>query len=384
MDPKQFIDQKSGRIIQTYTGYWAYLPAPLPPEFVWSTNLVSKLAEAERELARLASFADSFPFPRLLIQPFVRNEAFLSSRIEGTRSSLVDLYKYETSQLSFFEQTGDVKEVFNYVQAMDFGLERLETLPVSLRLIREVHEILMKDVRGGNLTPGEFRRTQNWIGPVGSTLNTAPYVPPPVDEMNMALDGLEKFIHSDSDLPALVRAALVHYQFEAIHPFLDGNGRVGRLLTVLLLCEWGLMKQPMLNLSAFFEQNRQDYYSCLLAISQKGFWEDWLVFFLTGVSQQAIESLSRLNRLFGIRNTLQSIIKADRNPDRMSSVIDFLFTRPILTIRQAETGLGIPYKTAADYFEKLVNAGVIRELTGNARNRIFQADEIFRAVQGLD
>lgn len=384
MDPKQFTNQKPGRVIQTQTAYWAFLPSPLPPEFAWSTMLVSILAEAERELGRLSSLADGFPFPRLLIQPFIRNEAVLSSRIEGTKASLVDLYRYETTQLSFFEQTNDVKEVFNYVQAMDYGLERLKTFPVSLRLIREIHAKLLQDVRGGNLSPGEFRRTQNWIGPAGSTPTSAPYVPPPVEEMYIALNALEKFIHSNSEIPALVRAGLIHYQFEAIHPFLDGNGRIGRLLTVLLICEWGLLKQPMLNLSTYFEQYRQDYYDHLLAISQHGKWEEWLIFFLRGVSQQSKESVNRLNRLQIIRNDLQTIVTTDRNPERMSAVIDFLFTRPILTIRQAEAGLGFPYKTIADYFEKLVRAGTLRELTGNARNRIFQADEIFRAVQGLD
>jgi Fic family protein len=198
MDPKQFTHQKPGRVIQTQTAYWAFLPSPLPPEFAWSTMLVSILAEAERELGRLSSLADGFPFPRLLIQPFIRNEAVLSSRIEGTKASLVDLYRYETTQLSFFEQTNDVKEVFNYVQAMDYGLERLKTFPVSLRLIREIYAKLLQDVRGGNLSPGEFRRTQNWIGPAGSTPTSAPYVPPPVEEMYIALNALEKFIHSNS------------------------------------------------------------------------------------------------------------------------------------------------------------------------------------------
>ncbi len=381
MDPALYKDKSVGECVLTQTGYWAFQPAPLPPQIFWSTPLVSTLAEAERELSRLASLADAFPFPLLLNQPFIRNEAVFSSRIEGTRASLVDVYSYETRQLSFFEQTDDVKEVFNYVQALDYGLQRLNKLPVSLRLIREVHEYLMNGVRGGNMTPGEFRRTQNWIGPAGSTPSTAPYVPPPVDEMNIALDSLEKFIHSGSNIPILVQIGLIHYQFEAIHPFLDGNGRIGRLMTVLLLCEWGMLKQPLLNLSVFFEQNRQEYYDRLLAVSQKGDWENWLTFFLSGIRQKSKEGVARIDRLHDIRRRLEFIAITDRNPERMAKVIDFLFTRPILSIRQAETGLGFPYTVTADYFNKLVQAGVIRELTGNTRNRIFQADEILRAIQ---
>jgi Fic family protein len=382
MDPKDFRSLLAGRTILTQVGYWAFIPNPLPPEIAWSLSLVSALSEAERDLSRLAALAGKFPFPRLLIQPFIRNEAVISSRIEGTHASLADLYTYETSQLSFFEQTEDVREVYNYVRAMDYGLERLKTLPVSLRLMRELHEKLMENVRGGSLTPGEFRRTQNWIGPPGSMPSTAPYVPPPVEEMHQALDMLEKFIHAEKQMPALVRAGMVHYQFEAIHPFLDGNGRVGRLLIILLCCEWGLLPQPMLNLSAYIERHRQQYYDQLLAVSQQGAWEAWLCFFLRGVSEQAREGVTRMEGLGELRGRYQTIAETDRNPDRMSAVIDFVFSRPILSIRQAQDGLGIPYKTAQDYIEKLVRAGVLREVTGYSRNRIFQSSEILRAVQG--
>lgn len=310
----------------------------------------------------------------------MRNEAVLSSRIEGTRASLVDVYAYEAEQLSFFEQTDDVREVFAYVRAMEYGLERIKSFPISLRLIREVHAILLENVRGGNLTPGEFRRSQNWIGPVGSNLSTAPYVPPPVAEMHTALDGLEKFVHNEPGLPALVRAGLIHYQFEAIHPFLDGNGRVGRLLVVLLLCDWGLLPQPLLNLSVYFEQNRQAYYDHLLAVSQDGKWETWLQFFLRGVSEQSQESVHRLGTLQAIRSRYEAHVKADYKPDRMASVIDFLFSRPVLTVRQLSDGIGLPFKTAQAYLAKMVRAGVLREITGFSRNRVFQSDEIIQAL----
>jgi Fic family protein len=382
MDPKDFRDPEAGRAILTKTGYWAFVPAPLPLALSWPLSLVTALSEAERHLSKLTTLAGNFPFPRLLIQPFVRQEAVLSSRIEGTHASLMDLYAYESEQMSFIEAADDVREVHNYVRALDYGLERLKTLPVSLRLIREIHAKLLEDVRGGKLAPGEFRHTQNWIGPAGATLSTATYVPPPVDEMQLALDELEKFIHAGSDIPPLVRAGMIHYQFEAIHPFLDGNGRVGRLLIILLFCEWGILPQPLLNLSVYFERYRQEYYDHLLAVSQRGEWEDWLRFFLRGVSIQAQDSVQRLNQLEGLRRKYQTIAGRERNPKRMEQALDFLFMRPVLSVRQLEHGLGITFVAAKRYMEKLVEAGVLEEITGYARNRIFRADEIYRALEG--
>ena len=201
MNPDDFRAPETGQVIQTKSGYYAFIPAPLPPNLVWSLPLVTALSDAERDLSRLSTIAGAFPFPRLLIQPFMRREAVLSSRIEGTRATLAELYTYEVHQLSFIEQGDDVKEVHNYVTALSYGLERLQTLPISSRLIREIHEKLMQGVRGGNLNPGEFRRTQNWIGAAGSAIMTATYVPPPVDEMNQALGDLENFIHASTDIP---------------------------------------------------------------------------------------------------------------------------------------------------------------------------------------
>jgi len=384
MNLKDFRNLEVGKALLTQTGYWAFIPAPLPPNLGWPLPLVSALSEAERDLSKLTTLAGAVPFPRLLIQPFVRREAVLSSRIEGTHASLTDLYTYESAQMSFLEPSDDVREVYNYVRALDYGLERVKTLPVSLRLIRELHGKLMENVRGGNLTPGEFRRTQNWIGPAGSTLATATYVPPPIDEMNLGLDGLEKFIHAGSDIPALVRAAMIHYQFEAIHPFLDGNGRVGRLLMVLLFCEWGLLPQPLLNLSVYFEHYRQEYYDRLLAVSQRGEWDEWVRFFLRGVSLQAKDSVARLGRLQGLRAQYQTIAASERNPKRMEQVLDFLFMRPIISIGQLQDGLGINFVTARRYVEKLVAAGILHEATGYSRNRIFRADEILKAVEGTE
>jgi Fic family protein len=382
MDPKDFRPPAAGEVIRVRAGYWAFVPARLPPAVNWTEPLITALAAAERELSRLATLSSNYPFPRILIQPFVRREAVLSSRIEGTRASLVDLYNYEASQLSFLEEDRDVREVFNYVRALDYGLTRLKELPISLRLIREIHAKLMEDVRGGNLTPGEFRRSQNWIGPSGSSLETATYVPPPVDAMKEALSHLEQFIHSNTEIPPLARVAMIHYQFEAIHPFLDGNGRLGRLLIMLLLYEWQLLPQPLLNLSAYFEHYRQEYYDHLLGVSQRGKWEEWLMFFFRGITTQAQDSVVRLTRLESIRAQFEAIVQQDRNPTRMAAVIDFLFTRPILNTRQLASGLDIPFKTAGQYINKMVRAGILRETTGYSRNRIFQSDEILRAVEG--
>ncbi len=384
MNPKDFRSQNAGKPILTPTGFWVFIPNPLPPSISWSSSLATILSEAERELSRLATLGSAFPFPRLLIQPFIHSEAVVSSRIEGTQASLADIYTYEAGQLSFFEKIDDVREVHNYIRAMEYGLERLKTLPVSLRLIRELHERLMENVRGGTLPPGEFRRSQNWIGPVGSTPSTAPFVPPPVEEMHLALDSLEKFIHTDMELPLLVRIGMIHYQFEVIHPFLDGNGRIGRLLIILLLHELGVLSQPLLNLSTYIERYRQQYYDLLLNVSRQGAWEAWLHFFLRGIREQAHESIFRMETLQEIRTTYQSIVDKDRNPERMAKVIDFLFSRPILSLRQISEGLGIPFKTARNYLAKLEQAGILREITGYARNRIFQADEILETIQGND
>lgn len=384
MDPKDFSTSTSGRLVLTQAGYWAFLPAPLPPNINWSLPLVSALADAERALSRLATLASSFPFSRLLIKSLVRREALFSSRIEGIYATLADLYVYESAPTMLSKSGDHVREVYNHVQALEYGLERVTTLPISLRLFREMHASLLEDDHSGKLSPGEFRRSQNWIGDAGSIPSTAKYVLPPVDEMNAGLNQLEKFIHAGSEIPALVRVGLIHYQFEAIHPFLDGNGRIGRSLVVLLLGEWELLPQPLLSLSVYFERYRQEYHDLLLAVSQKGDWEAWLRFFLRGVSTQANESLTQLNRLQAIRTNYQPLVDAERNSKRMEQVLEFLFMQPILSVRQLQTFLGVSFPIAQNYIDRLVRAGIVHEVTGQARNRVFRADEIFQALEGLE
>lgn len=380
MNPQDFKSSTAGKVIRTQIGYWAFIPNTLPPSIQWSPSLVSLVGTAERSLGKLDSYADTLPSPHILIRPLMRREAVLSSRIEGTKATFNDLLIYETGQLSYLEPETDVQEVHNYVEALDYGLNRLSSLPVSLQLIRELHGKLMEGMRGDHLTPGKFRRSQNWIGSPGSSIESARFVPPPVDEMITALNALEEYIHKINEIPPLVRIALIHYQFEAIHPFLDGNGRMGRLLVSLLMCNWGLLSKPWLYLSEFFETHRSSYYDCLLAVSQDGDWESWLSFFLKGVSTQAQDSTGKLKELQLLVEAYQVRISGERAAKRLVQASYVLFERPILNIRQLEKAMGVSYRSAQRYIEKLEQLGILTEITGRRRNRIYQADEILAVL----
>jgi Fic family protein len=362
--------------------YWSFVPNELPAAMVWTLELVTALSEADRSLGELSGLGRVLPNPHLLIGPFMRREAVLSSQIEGTQASLFDLYAFEATQLPLFGPLGDVREVHNYVEALEYGLDRLRSLPLSLRLIREVHERLMTGVRGEHRAPGEFRRSQNWIGPPGCVLNDATYVPPPPTEMSAALSALEKFLHAESSLPPLVRLGMIHYQFEAIHPFLDGNGRIGRLLLPLLLCAWDLLQQPLLYLSAYFEAHRQEYYDRLLAVSQRGEWEAWLRFFLTGVAEQACDAVERASQLQTLREEYRSLAQSSRAPSYTLQIVDLLFARPVVTISQVADTIHASFPSAMRHLASLERQGIVREITGKARNRVYQADAILRAIGG--
>ena len=380
MNPQDFKSSTAGKVIRTQIGYWAFIPNTLPPSIQWSPSLVSLVGTAERSLGKVDSYADTLPSPHILIRPLIRREAVLSSRIEGTKATFNDLLIYETGQLSYLEPETDVQEVHNYVEALDYGLNRLSSLPVSLQLIRELHGKLMEGMRGDHLTPGKFRRSQNWIGSPGSSIESARFVPPPVDEMITALNALEEYMHKINEIPPLVRIALIHYQFEAIHPFLDGNGRMGRLLVSLLMCNWGLLSKPWLYLSEFFETHRSSYYDCLLAVSQGGDWESWLSFFLKGVANQSQDSTSKLKELQLLIEAYQDRISGERAAKRLVQASYVLFERPILNIRQLEKAMGVSYRSAQRYIEKLEQLGILTEITGRRRNRIYQADEILAVL----
>lgn len=378
-----FTEDKTGQLIKTLQGYWAFVPDPLPPPLIPSWELVRQISEADRSLSELAGVARTLPNPHLLIGPFIRREAVLSSRIEGTQASLSDLFFFEASG-TVPPQVPDVQEVLNYVRALEYGLARLQELPVSLRLIKEIHERLMEGVRGEHLTPGEFRRSQNWIGPPGCTLMDAVFVPPPEAEMKEALSQLEKYLHNQSSLPPLVRLALFHYQFEAIHPFLDGNGRIGRLLLTLLLCAEGLLPQPLLYLSAFFERHRRDYYRLLLDVSQSGQWSEWITFFLRGVAEQSQDAIRRSNRLMDLWQTYRQRLQSARLSALLLQLVDELFSYPVITIAQAAERLNVTQRSAGLNIEKLVDEDILHETTGRQRNRIFVALEIIQIVEAQE
>jgi Fic family protein len=382
MKRSDFSKNAPGKVIKTLQDYLAFFPAPLPPDVTWSNKLLAALSKADQSLARLAEVGNAFPVPHVVVRTFVRKEAVLSSQIEGTRTSFEALLSYETGQLSLFGDPQDAREVHNYVRALDYGLERLETLPLSLRLIREIHGILLQGVRGESMTPGEVRRSQNWIGKPGATLEQAHFVPPPVKEMHDCLSDLERFINQDSELPPLLRIGLIHYQFEAIHPFLDGNGRIGRLLITFLLVAWGLLSQPLLYLSSFIEANRQEYYDRLLAVSQKGEWEAWLLFFLEGVHSQSIDASRRIARLQELRHKYHEMVAGDRSRKELARMVDYLISSPITSITQAQENLDMgSYTTIQRYIEKLAALGILREITGQRRNRIYRAGEILRVLE---
>ncbi len=336
---EEFNKGRSGRLVQMLHGeaaYPAFVPNPLPPEIPLSLGLWRLLSEADRALGELAGLGRQVPNPQLLMRPFVNREAVLSSRIEGTQAGIADLYAYEARQRSFPDAEAgaadaDVQEVSNYVHALDYGLQRIQSLPVSRRLLREMHERLMTGVRGQHATPGEFRRSQNWIGPPGSTLSDAAYVPPPTDEMEHALDALERYLHERNSYPPLVRLAFIHYQFEAIHPFLDGNGRIGRLLISLLLVHWNLLPAPLLYLSAYFEKRRGEYYSLLLAVSERGAWLEWTEFFLAGVAEQARDGVERARRLQELQARWRTLLQKARVSALTLAAADSLFELPIVS-----------------------------------------------------
>jgi Fic family protein len=389
MNPEQFINSSSGRVIQVGQGeiaYWSFVPNPLPPQLDFDSALIRLLSDADRALGELAGLGRALPNPHLLINPFIRREAVLSSRIEGTQADLADLYAFEAGQFELpgFKSTpppADAREVLNYVRALEAGLKRLSELPVSLRLIREAHAQLMEGVRGNQAAPGEFRRTQNWIGAPGCTLNDATYVPPTVDEMQIALDALEKYLHSEAALPPLVRLALIHYQFEAIHPFIDGNGRIGRLLISLLLVHWNLLPLPLLYLSAFFEKHRQDYYDLLMAVSARGAWREWVSFFLRGVAEQARDAVVRAKRLQDLQSEWRHRLVQARASGLAFSLVDALFDSPVMTIPQAQRQLDVKqYHSARRHVRQLVKLGILKPVDESTYGKTFVAAEILRLI----
>jgi Fic family protein len=379
MEPEDFRGNAAGMVRRHPLGYWAFIPNPLPPSIELTDNLVNRLSEADRALGTLNGMGDTLPNPHLLIVPFTRREAVLSSRIEGTMASLSDLFQFEAGKETAVP--GDVREVANYVRALEHGLQRLSDLPLSARLARELHEHLLRGVRGQHYTPGEFRTSQNWIGPPGCTLNEATFVPPPPDEMPALLTDWERFLHARSRFPPLIECALMHYQFEVIHPFLDGNGRVGRLLITLYLMARRHLSQPLLCLSAFFEAHRDEYYQRLLAVSRRGDWEGWLDFFLRGVAEQSGDAVDRSRRILNLREDYRERLLAAKAPASAVRLIDAFFRSPVLTIPTAASAIGVTYAAAASALDRLMQAGMVTELGPFKRGRVFFAEELLRRIE---
>jgi cell filamentation protein, protein adenylyltransferase len=375
----EFASSRAGQVILTPQGYEAFVPAPLPPRLNLDWDLGRAIADAERALGNLSGVGSTLPNPHLLINPFMRKEAVLSSRIEGTQASLSDLFLFEAAGAPE-RDTSDVREVANYVRALREGLRRVKEMPISLRFLRDMHATLMRGVRGDDLTPGEFRTTQNWIGFPGARLNEAIFVPPPVTQMNESLDAFERSLHEPQTLPFLVWLALVHYQFEAIHPFRDGNGRIGRLLLVLLMCVHEALCQPLLYLSAYFEKHRTEYYDGLLAVSQRGEWEQWIRFFLCAIEEQSKDAIRTATTLNALRDEYRTRLQAARASALLLRTVDEMFQFPAISMPSLAKELKVTYRSAQLIIDRLIAANILKEATGKARNRIYLAPQILSII----
>jgi Fic family protein len=367
---------RAGHYVRQPNGFSAFVPKPLPPAepaVRIDEELQVLLSDADRALGRLDGSIQTLPDADLFVLMYIRKEAVLSSQIEGTQSSLVDVLEAEANILDA-DRPGDVGEVINYIDALKYGIQRLETLPVSTRLIREVHSRLMTGVRGQERNPGEIRTSQNWIGPGGSSLNDAAFIPPPPHEVQNALSALEQFIHSSSTLPVLLRIGMVHTQFETIHPFLDGNGRVGRLLTTLLLCEQRVLSQPVLYISHYLKANRQSYYEMLQAVRDQGAWEQWLKFFLRGIRAVSDEATETARRIVGLREAHRKLITTSfgRAAGTGMTLLEDLFRHPVVNVNYVAGLLNMTHAGANNLVRRMVEAGVLIEITGQPRNRAFQ------------
>lgn len=380
MRPDAFTSTERGRVRKTPEGYWAFVPAAAPRRLSLSDEVVKLLDEATGAVHRLGGVGRLIPNPHLLIGPHLRLEAVLSSRIEGTKTDVGQLLRFEAGQVPSPDAADDATEVTNYIVAMEHGLTRVrDGFPISVRLFREMHELLLQGARGQHRRPGELRKSPVWLG--GATLDDAVFVPPPPDEMRDALSDLEKFLH-ETDLPLLVQLAIAHYQFEVIHPFLDGNGRIGRLMIPLMLVLRDALPQPLLYLSAFFEQHRSEYYDHLLITSQRGDLMPWIAFFLRGVRQQARDSEERTVRLVELQHQLRNQLLDEGRPNSVIRLAEQLFATPVVTAARVEAMIDVTRPTAQAAIDALVERGDLTEITGRTRGRVYEAGAIFEAVYG--
>lgn len=380
MSKTGFTSTLTGRLVQGRERQTGFVPHPLPPALNYDDAMVGALSAADRALGQLAGIVRNLPNPKLLVRSFVTREAVLSSRIEGTQASLSDLFLFAVAP-AHEQSIPDVREVANYIRALDHGIDRLRKVPITLNLIRELHAILMDSVRGQERRPGEFRCVQNWIGSYGCPIEQARYVPPPPEHLMSCLSALERFINTPNELPLLVRLSMIHYQFEAIHPFEDGNGRVGRLLISLLMEGERAIPYPVLYLSAYFDRFRSEYYQRLLAVSQAGDWAGWIIFFLRGVAEQAIDAVERAGQLHQIRENWSQRCHRARMSALLLKLTDHLFRNPYINMTSVRGSLGIGAQSAQNLINKLVEFDIVREITGQRRNRIWVANAIINILE---
>ena len=373
---------RAGEYVRQPAGYDAFVPKPLPPDPPIGTDrLVPLLSRADQAVGRLDGEIRNMPNPDLFVAMYVRREAVFSSQIEGTQSTLDDLLAVELRP-KVAEMARDVDEIVNYVRAMNHGLERLAELPLSLRLIREIHGELLHGVRGANKQPGEFRRDQNFVAPAGVTaIRDASFVPPAVPDMHRALDNFERFLH-DREMPALLQAGVAHAQFETIHPFMDGNGRVGRLLITFLLVHRGVLHRPLLYLSLYLKRHRLDYYDALMAVRHEGDWESWLLFFVRGVAETAEEATLNARAIVALREEQRRRILEERAPTNALRLLDLLYRRPMVDVNLVSHELDVSFATANKLVDQLERLGFVGEVTGRKRDRIFRFDPYLRLFEG--
>jgi Fic family protein len=363
---------RAGRYVRQPGSFDAFVPEPLRPGMLrMDSKLARLLSDADRAIGRLDGAAAIFPNPDLFVAAYSRKEALLSSQIEGTQASMVDVLEYEMQEPEGRPLPPDVQEVVNHQRAMHFGLERLEELPVSNRLLREIHGVLMRGVRGERRRPGEFRRSQNWIGPPGSTIQEATFVPPPVPETEQGMADLERYINEDSETPILLKCGLVHYQFETIHPFEDGNGRMGRLLITFMLGEQRVLARPLLYLSVFLKRNKPEYYRLLNHVRDTGDYEAWISFFLRGVREVSIEATETAQRVLKMREEHIARALSEVNSAYGPPFVDHLLGHGATTAKAAARGLAVSYPTANKLISEFERLGLLEEVTGRSRGRVF-------------
>lgn len=374
---------RAGEYVTNLSGeamYKSFKPSPLPPtpDINVDTEMLKKLVEANRALAKLVTTANLIPNVDLFISMYVRKEALISSQIEGTQCTLDDVLDPEVEQ----NMNLDVGDVINYVNATRYALEKLEKMPLCNRLLREIHRELLSGVRGQEKNPGEFRKSQNWIGPANCSLKDARYIPPNVDDMNQAMMDLEKYMNEDEELDSLIRIALIHYQFETIHPFLDGNGRVGRLMILLYLMQQGIITKPIIYISYFLKKNQIEYYDRISEVRRSGNYEQWVSFFLESVSAAATDSLETVEKLSALHTqNIEKLPASNRKTDNVRRIFDYIEQYPIVDIKKTAQDLDLSYNTVSTAVKKLVTLGILKETTNTSRNRVFSYEEYLNILR---